>query len=66
METPQVNFVQPGPMHPHIYNDGHICLGGKKGSLKVSDSIRSYVQKREIPLQMLAQLKLRRHLFSTA
>ncbi|KAL6527459.1 putative ubiquitin-conjugating enzyme E2 17 [Orobanche gracilis] len=27
MEAPQVIFVPPAPMHPHIYSNGHICLG---------------------------------------
>ncbi|KAL6224540.1 hypothetical protein ACLB2K_003395 [Fragaria x ananassa] len=26
MEAPQVIFVPPAPMHPHIYSNGHICL----------------------------------------
>ncbi|WZZ20483.1 hypothetical protein YC2023_121870 [Brassica napus] len=26
MEAPQVVFVPPGPLHPHIYSNGHICL----------------------------------------
>ncbi|TVU45696.1 hypothetical protein EJB05_05192, partial [Eragrostis curvula] len=27
MEAPQVIFLHPTPMHPHIYSNGHICLG---------------------------------------
>ncbi|KAM0874630.1 hypothetical protein ACQ4PT_037318 [Festuca glaucescens] len=27
MEAPQVIFMNPAPMHPHIYSNGHICLG---------------------------------------
>ncbi|KAL8153932.1 hypothetical protein V2J09_011692 [Rumex salicifolius] len=27
MEAPQVIFVPPAPLHPHIYSNGHICLG---------------------------------------
>ncbi|VAI26296.1 unnamed protein product [Triticum turgidum subsp. durum] len=27
MEAPQVIFLNPAPMHPHIYSNGHICLG---------------------------------------
>ncbi|KAE8664255.1 putative ubiquitin-conjugating enzyme E2 16 [Hibiscus syriacus] len=26
MEAPQVIFLQPAPLHPHIYSNGHICL----------------------------------------
>eukprot|EP00271_Cylindrocystis_brebissonii_P001495 TRINITY_DN11762_c0_g1_i1.p1 TRINITY_DN11762_c0_g1~~TRINITY_DN11762_c0_g1_i1.p1 ORF type:complete len:162 (-),score=20.46 TRINITY_DN11762_c0_g1_i1:148-633(-) len=26
MEAPQVIFVPPTPLHPHIYSNGHICL----------------------------------------
>ncbi|KAL6637143.1 hypothetical protein ACP70R_024715 [Stipagrostis hirtigluma subsp. patula] len=26
MEAPQVIFLNPAPMHPHIYSNGHICL----------------------------------------
>ncbi|VAI01052.1 unnamed protein product [Triticum turgidum subsp. durum] len=26
MEAPQVIFMHPAPMHPHIYSNGHICL----------------------------------------
>ncbi|XP_009114015.2 probable ubiquitin-conjugating enzyme E2 18 [Brassica rapa] len=26
MESPQVIFVPPAPLHPHIYSNGHICL----------------------------------------
>ncbi|RXH91154.1 hypothetical protein DVH24_020177 [Malus domestica] len=26
MEAPQVIFVSPAPLHPHIYSNGHICL----------------------------------------
>ncbi|CAN6317257.1 unnamed protein product, partial [Urochloa humidicola] len=26
MEAPQVIFLHPAPMHPHIYSNGHICL----------------------------------------
>ncbi|KAL8166089.1 hypothetical protein V2J09_007588 [Rumex salicifolius] len=26
MEAPQVIFVAPAPIHPHIYSNGHICL----------------------------------------
>lgn len=26
MEAPQVIFVHPAPLHPHIYSNGHICL----------------------------------------
>ncbi|KAF6141096.1 hypothetical protein GIB67_006541 [Kingdonia uniflora] len=28
MEAPQVIFIHPAPSHPHIYNNGHICLEG--------------------------------------
>ncbi|KAJ0534830.1 putative ubiquitin-conjugating enzyme E2, ubiquitin-conjugating enzyme/RWD [Helianthus annuus] len=27
MEAPQVIFLQPAPLHPHIYSNDHICLG---------------------------------------
>ncbi|GKU90000.1 hypothetical protein SLEP1_g4059 [Rubroshorea leprosula] len=27
MEAPQVIFLSPAPLHPHIYSNGHICLG---------------------------------------
>ncbi|KAL8168293.1 hypothetical protein V2J09_009792 [Rumex salicifolius] len=26
MEAPQVIFMHPAPLHPHIYSNGHICL----------------------------------------
>ncbi|CAL5326418.1 unnamed protein product [Camellia sinensis] len=26
MDAPQVIFLQPAPLHPHIYSNGHICL----------------------------------------
>jgi ubiquitin-conjugating enzyme E2 W len=26
MEAPEVVFLTPAPMHPHIYANGHICL----------------------------------------
>ncbi|KAM7265693.1 hypothetical protein ACFE04_003376 [Oxalis oulophora] len=26
MEAPQVVFLNPAPLHPHIYSNGHICL----------------------------------------
>ncbi|TXG51363.1 hypothetical protein EZV62_023887 [Acer yangbiense] len=26
MEAPQVIFLNPTPLHPHIYSNGHICL----------------------------------------
>ncbi|KAF5768984.1 putative ubiquitin-conjugating enzyme E2, ubiquitin-conjugating enzyme/RWD [Helianthus annuus] len=26
MEAPQVIFLHPAPVHPHIYSNGHICL----------------------------------------
>ncbi|EPS64059.1 hypothetical protein M569_10721 [Genlisea aurea] len=26
MEAPQVIFLSPAPLHPHIYSNGHICL----------------------------------------
>ncbi|XP_050267567.1 probable ubiquitin-conjugating enzyme E2 16 [Quercus robur] len=26
MEAPQVIFMSPAPLHPHIYSNGHICL----------------------------------------
>ena len=26
IETPEVVFLQPTPIHPHIYTNGHICL----------------------------------------
>ncbi|CAH9085114.1 unnamed protein product [Cuscuta europaea] len=26
MEAPQVIFLCPAPLHPHIYSNGHICL----------------------------------------
>ncbi|OIV92699.1 hypothetical protein TanjilG_18050 [Lupinus angustifolius] len=26
MEAPQVIFLNPAPLHPHIYSNGHICL----------------------------------------
>ncbi|EFJ26110.1 ubiquitin-conjugating enzyme 15, E2 [Selaginella moellendorffii] len=26
MESPQVVFLEPAPLHPHIYSNGHICL----------------------------------------
>lgn len=30
----QVVFVPPGPLHPHIYSNGHICLGNYSMFLK--------------------------------
>ncbi|KAF6147520.1 hypothetical protein GIB67_014659 [Kingdonia uniflora] len=27
MEAPQVIFIHPALSHPHIYSNGHICLG---------------------------------------
>ncbi|CAL5332216.1 unnamed protein product [Camellia sinensis] len=39
MEAPQVIFVPPAPLHPHIYSNGHICLVGphlRTGSSKSS------------------------------
>ncbi|XP_034684280.1 ubiquitin-conjugating enzyme 15 isoform X2 [Vitis riparia] len=32
MEAPQVIFLQPAPLHPHIYSNGHICLENMLGS----------------------------------
>lgn len=26
MEPPEVFFIPPSPVHPHIYSNGHICL----------------------------------------
>lgn len=26
MEAPQVIFLHPSPLHPHVYSNGHICL----------------------------------------
>ncbi|XP_019708603.1 probable ubiquitin-conjugating enzyme E2 16 isoform X1 [Elaeis guineensis] len=26
MEAPQVIFLHPAPLHPHVYSNGHICL----------------------------------------
>ena len=26
LEAPEVLFVPPSPVHPHIYSNGHICL----------------------------------------
>ena len=26
MDSPEVVFLTPAPMHPHIYSNGHICL----------------------------------------
>ena len=26
LEPPEVTFVPPSPVHPHIYSNGHICL----------------------------------------
>ncbi len=26
MDSPEVVFKTPAPMHPHIYSNGHICL----------------------------------------
>ena len=26
MDSPEVLFIPPAPMHPHIYSNGHICL----------------------------------------
>ena len=28
----QVIFLPPAPLHPHIYSNGHICLGNFYGS----------------------------------
>lgn len=30
LEPPEVTFVPPSPVHPHIYSNGHICLGGRR------------------------------------
>ena len=30
MEAPQVIFQHPAPLHPHVYSNGHICLGKKQ------------------------------------
>ncbi|XP_054809227.1 probable ubiquitin-conjugating enzyme E2 16 isoform X2 [Prosopis cineraria] len=32
MEAPQVIFLHPAPLHPHIYSNGHICLGQGDGN----------------------------------
>uniref|UniRef100_A0A804M1E1 UBC core domain-containing protein n=1 Tax=Zea mays TaxID=4577 RepID=A0A804M1E1_MAIZE len=34
MEAPQVIFLHPAPMHPHIYSNGHICLDWSTGYAK--------------------------------
>jgi ubiquitin-conjugating enzyme E2 W len=26
MDSPEVVFLLPAPMHPHVYSNGHICL----------------------------------------
>ncbi len=26
MDSPEVVFITPAPVHPHIYSNGHICL----------------------------------------
>lgn len=26
MDSPEVVFIPPAPVHPHIYTNGHICL----------------------------------------
>jgi len=26
MDSPEVTFLMPAPVHPHIYSNGHICL----------------------------------------
>lgn len=26
LESPEVTFVPPSPVHPHIYSNGHVCL----------------------------------------
>lgn len=26
IDSPEVYFLQPAPIHPHIYSNGHICL----------------------------------------
>lgn len=26
MDSPEVVFLTPAPVHPHIYSNGHICL----------------------------------------
>jgi ubiquitin-conjugating enzyme E2 W len=26
MDSPEVTFLTPSPVHPHIYSNGHICL----------------------------------------
>ena len=26
MDSPEVVFIPPSPIHPHIYSNGHICL----------------------------------------
>lgn len=47
MEAPQVIFLPPAPLHPHIYSNGHICLGKWFGDLyfvSVSDAMYSIVQ----------------------
>ena len=31
LEPPEVVFVPPHtPVHPHVYSNGHICLGGRR------------------------------------
>ncbi|EKX32575.1 ubiquitin-conjugating enzyme E2 [Guillardia theta CCMP2712] len=40
IEAPEVVFLHPAPIHPHIYSNGHICLsilydGGWSPALKV-------------------------------
>lgn len=43
----QVIFLPPAPLHPHIYSNGHICLGKWFGDLyfvSVSDAMYSIVQ----------------------
>ena len=32
LEPPEVVFVPPHtPVHPHVYSNGHICLGARRG-----------------------------------
>ena len=26
MDSPEIVFLEPAPVHPHIYSNGHICL----------------------------------------
>ncbi|KAI4987730.1 hypothetical protein ZWY2020_028488 [Hordeum vulgare] len=43
MEAPQVIFLNPAPMHPHIYSNGHICLGNCAPARRTTEETRYWL-----------------------